>query len=85
MSFVSSEMFALDENKLMCNIMAMKEHPLRTWRTSQDMTLKAAAKTLGLSISQLCEIELRVAKPSAQRAAVLMRKTGLSIEQVLGQ
>ncbi len=49
------------------------------------MKLKAAAERLGLSVSQLCEIELRKSKPSLERAATIMRETGLSIEQVLGQ
>jgi len=62
----------------------MNEHPLRTWRIDRRMTLKTAGKMLGMSVSQLCEIERRNAKPSAERAALIMRTTGLSIEQVLG-
>jgi transcriptional regulator with XRE-family HTH domain len=63
----------------------MKEHPLRSWRVERDLTLNEASKKLGISIAQLCEIELRQARPSAGRALSIMQATGLSLEQVLGK
>ncbi len=63
----------------------MNEHPLRTWRIDRRMTLKTASERFGLSQAQLSAIERRKHKTSAEHAATIMRETGLSIEQVLGQ
>lgn len=58
----------------------MEEHPLRTYRREQRMTLESLAGEAGTTKETLSRIELGARTPSLSLAARLSRATGLPIE-----
>ncbi len=64
---------------------------LRTWRTTEDLSLKDFGKLIGLSVANLCDIEKRRKGVSPEKAQQIARAIGvppallvrLSIEESL--
>ena len=54
----------------------MKKNVLRTYRKSQNWTLKEASRRYGLSLSYLSELERGVAPMTLEAAKKIEKKTG---------
>jgi len=61
------------------------ETPIRTWRLDHRQTLEEFAAKVGISVAQLCRIELGRVTPTVETARKLSSATGLSLDEVLRQ
>ncbi len=61
------------------------EHPLRSWRKANHVSLEKLAILVGVQAPHLSEIETGKKDPSVTVARKLADQTGLSLDEVLRQ
>ena len=58
-------------------------HPVRVFRKYRNLTLSALARTAGVSISYLCEIETGHKPGSANALSAIARALGVEVEDLI--
>lgn len=57
---------------------------LKTWRTAKEMNQREAADFIGISQNAYCRLERGLSSPRREKAKIIMEKTGVPLEVIVG-